>query len=109
MQLRSLKKMGSIDKIFSMMPIVNKSKIFKKVNLDDSHLSHIEAIINSMTVDERRKPRIINGSRKKRIAKGSGNSVSEVNKLLEQFSKTKQMLKQFSGLKGKFNLPLGNF
>jgi len=108
-QLRSLKKMGSIDKIFSMMPIVNKSKIFKKVNLDDSHLSHIEAIINSMTVDERRKPRIINGSRKKRIAKGSGNSVSEVNKLLEQFSKTKQMLKQFSGLKGKFNLPPGNF
>lgn len=108
-QLRSLKKMGSIDKIFSMMPMVNKSKIFKKVNLDDSHLSHIEAIINSMTVDERRKPHIINGSRKKRIAKGSGNSVSEVNKLLEQFSKTKQMLKQFSGLKGKFNLPLGNF
>ncbi|MBU2563801.1 MAG: signal recognition particle protein, partial [Actinobacteria bacterium] len=108
-QIRSLKKMGSIDKIFSMMPIVNKSKIFKKVNLDDSHLSHIEAIINSMTVDERRKPHIINGSRKKRIAKGSGNSVSEVNKLLEQFSKTKQMLKQFSGLKGKFKLPPGNF
>ncbi|MBC8388553.1 MAG: signal recognition particle protein [Actinobacteria bacterium] len=108
-QIRSLKKMGSIDKIFSMMPIVNKSKIFKKVNLDDSHLSHIEAIINSMTVDERRKPHIINGSRKKRIAKGSGSSVSEVNKLLEQFSKTKQMLKQFSGLKGKFNLPPGNF
>jgi len=108
-QIRSLKKMGSIDKIFSMMPIVNKSKIFKKVNLDDSHMSHIEAIINSMTVDERRKPHIINGSRKKRIAKGSGNSVSEVNKLLEQFSKTKQMLKQFSGLKGKFNLPPGNF
>lgn len=108
-QIRSLKKMGSIDKIFSMMPIVNKSKIFKKVNLDDSHLSHIEAIINSMTVDERRKPHIINGSRKKRIAKGSGNSVTEVNKLLEQFSKTKQMLKQFSGLKGKFKLPPGNF
>lgn len=108
-QIRSLKKMGSIDKIFSMMPIVNKSKIFKKVNLDDSHLSHVEAIINSMTVDERRKPHIINGSRKKRIAKGSGNSVAEVNKLLEQFSKTKQMLKQFSGLKGKFKLPPGNF
>lgn len=108
-QLRSLKKIGSIDKIFSMMPIVNRSKIFKKVNLDDSYLSNIEAIINSMTVEERRKPHIINGSRKKRIAKGSGNSVSEVNKLLEQFNKTKQMLKQFSGLKGKFNLPLGNF
>jgi signal recognition particle subunit SRP54 len=62
-----------------------------------------------MTLEERRKPHIINGSRKKRIARGSGSSVSEVNKLLKQFSKTKQMLKQFSGLKGKFNLPLGNF
>jgi len=107
-QLRSIKKMGSLDKIFSMMPIANKSKIFKKVNLDDSYLSHIEAIINSMTVEERRKPHIINGNRKKRIARGSGSSVSEVNKLLVQFSKTKQMLKQFSGSKGKFNLPLGN-
>ena len=108
-QLRSIKKIGSLDKIFSMMPIANKSKVFKKVNLDDSYLSQIEAIINSMTLEERRKPHIINGSRKKRIARGSGSSVSEVNKLLKQFSKTKQMLKQFSGLKGKFNLPLGNF
>jgi signal recognition particle subunit SRP54 len=62
-----------------------------------------------MTVEERRKPHIINGSRKKRIAKGSGSSVSEVNKLLKQFSKTRQMLKQFSGLKGKTNLPFRNF
>lgn len=108
-QLRSIKKIGSLDKIFSMMPIANKSKIFKNVNLDDSQLDRVEAIINSMTVEERRKPHIINGSRKKRIAKGSGSSVSEVNKLLKQFSKTRQMLKQFSGLKGKFNLPFKNF
>ncbi len=108
-QLKSIKKMGSLDKIFSMMPIANKSKIFKNIKLDDSHLTRIEAMINSMTVEERRKPHIISGSRKKRIAKGSGTSVSEVNKLLVQFSKTKQMLKQFSGLKGKFNLPIGNF
>jgi signal recognition particle subunit SRP54 len=58
-----------------------------------------------MTVGERRNPGIINGSRKKRIAKGSGNSVNEVNKLLKQFSKTKQMMKHFSSLKGKMGLP----
>lgn len=108
-QLRSIKKIGSLDKIFSMMPIANKSKIFKNVNLDDSQLDRVEAIINSMTVEERRKPHIINGSRKKRIAKGSGSSVSEVNKLLKQFSKTKQIMKQFSGFKGKFKLPFKNF
>lgn len=107
-QLRSIKKMGSLDKIFSMLPIANKNKIFKKINLDDSYISRIEAIINSMTVEERRKPHIINGSRRKRIARGSGSSVSEVNKLLLQFSKTRQMMKQFSGQKGKFNLPAGN-
>jgi signal recognition particle subunit SRP54 len=107
-QLRSIKKMGSLDKIFSMLPIANKNKIFKKINLDDSYISRIEAIINSMTVEERRKPHIIDGSRRKRIARGSGSSVSEVNKLLLQFSKTKQMMKQFSGQKGKFNLPTGN-
>ena len=107
-QLKSIKKMGSLDKIFSMLPIPNKNKIFKKINLDDSYLSRIEAMINSMTVEERRKPHIINGNRKKRIAKGSGSSVSEVNKLLVQFSKTKQMMKQFSGQKGKFNFPTGN-
>lgn len=107
-QLKSIKKMGSLDKIFSMLPIPDKNRIFKKINLDDSYLSRIEAIINSMTVEERRKPHIINGNRKKRIAKGSGSSVSEVNKLLVQFSKTKQMMKQFSGKKGKFNFPTGN-
>jgi len=107
-QLRSIKKMGSLDKIFSMLPIANKNRIFKKINLDDSYISRIEAIINSMTVEERRKPHIINGSRRKRIARGSGSSVSEVNKLLLQFSKTRQMMKQFSGQKGKFNLPAGN-
>ncbi len=104
-QLRSIKKIGSMDKIFSMMPFANKNKVFKKINLDDSYLIRIEAIINSMTIEERRKPHIINGSRRKRIAKGSGSPVSEINKLLKQFSKTRQMLKQFSDVKGKFSLP----
>lgn len=104
-QLKSIKKIGSIDKIFSMMPVKNKNKVFKDINLDDSYLVQVEAIINSMTVEERRKPHIINGSRRKRIAKGSGRSVSEVNRLLKQFGKTRQLLKQFSDAKGKFNLP----
>jgi len=108
-QLRGIKKMGSLEKIFSMIPIKNKSKILKNVNLNDSQLDRIEAIINSMTVDERKKPFIINGSRKKRIASGSGTTVSDVNRLLKQFNKTKQMLKQFSSLDRSSNLPFGNF
>lgn len=104
-QLKSIKKIGSMDKIFSMLPFTNKNKVFKKINLDDSYIIRIEAIINSMTIEERRKPHIINGSRRKRIAKGSGSSVSEINKLLKQFDKTRQMLKQFSDANGKFNLP----
>ena len=108
-QLRGIKKMGSLEKIFSMIPIKNKSKILKNVNLNDSQLDRVEAIINSMTVDERRKPFIINGSRKKRIASGSGTTVSDVNRLLKQFNKTKQMLKQFSGLDRSSKLPFVNF
>jgi len=104
-QLKSLKKMGSLDKVMSMLPISGANKAFKKMNFDQSHLDRMEAIINSMTIRERRDPGIINGSRKKRIAKGSGNSVNEVNKLLKQFSRTKQMMKHFSSLKGKMGLP----
>jgi signal recognition particle subunit SRP54 len=106
-QLRSIKKIGSLDKIFSMIPVpaINKNKVAGKINLDDSYIDRIEAIINSMTVEERRKPHIINGSRRKRIAKGSGSSVTEINKLLKQFSKTRQLLKQYSGTKGKSGMP----
>src|SRR4030066_1926499 len=107
-QLKSIKKIGSMDKIFSMLPFTNKNKVFKKINLNDSYIIRIEAIINSMTIEERRKPHIINGSRRKRIARGSGSPVSEGNNMLLQFSKTRQMMKQFSGQKGKFNLPAGN-
>jgi signal recognition particle subunit SRP54 len=107
-QLRSIKKIGPLDKILSLMPFANKNKMLKNVSLDDSYINRIEAIINSMTPDERKKPHIINGSRKKRIALGCGCSVSEVNKLLKQFAKTKQMLKQFASLKGKSGLPFGN-
>ena len=105
-QLRNIKKMGSLDKIFSMLPIKNKSKIFANVNLNDSQFEKIEAIINSMTREERLKPYIINGSRKKRIATGSGTTVGDVNRLLKQFELAQQMLKKFSRYKNiGFPLP----
>jgi len=107
-QLRAIKKMGSLDKVMAMLPIAKNNKAFKKIDFDESHIDRMEAIINSMTVSERRNPDIINGSRKKRIAMGSGNSVSEINKLLKQFAKTKQMMKNFSSLKGKLGLPFGD-
>jgi len=106
-QMKSIRKMGSLDKIFSMLPVQNRSKVLSNVNMDDSQLDRIEAMVNSMTVEERLKPYIINGSRKKRIAAGSGTSVGDVNKLLKQFSMAQQTLKQFSrpgGNKG-FKLP----
>ncbi|WIV10836.1 signal recognition particle protein [Proteiniborus sp. MB09-C3] len=109
-QLQQMKNMGPMNQILEMIPGVN-SKQLKNLNVDEKELVHIEAIIQSMTKDERMNPVIIDGSRRKRIAKGSGTSIQEVNKLLKQFSETKKMLKKFSGMektmkkKGKFGLP----
>ncbi len=110
-QLKSIKKIGSLDKIISMLPIMGKNKIFKDINVDDKQLDRLEAMINSMTIEERRNPNIINGSRKKRIAEGSGTNVSDVNRLLKQFESTRQLLKQFTGGFGKkgFNFPFLKF
>lgn len=104
-QMKSIRKMGSLDKIFSMLPIKNKNKMFASVNLDDSHLNRIEAIINSMTNEEKIKPYIINGSRKKRIASGSGTTVGDVNRLLKQFSMAQQAMKNFSKFGKNFPMP----
>ncbi len=95
-QLKSIRKIGSLDKIFSMLPVKNKSMIFKNAKIDDSQIDRIEAMINSMTIEEKVKPHIINGSRKKRIAAGSGTSVGDINRLLKQFSMAQQALRQFS-------------
>jgi signal recognition particle subunit SRP54 len=100
-QLKSIRKMGSLDKIFSMLPIKNKNKLFTNVNLSDAQFDKIEAMVNSMTKEERTKPHIINGSRKKRIAIGSGTTVGDVNRLLKQFEMAQQTLKQFSRNGGK--------
>ncbi len=99
-QLVQLKNMGSIKDLLGMMPGVN-SKALANANVDEKALSRTEAIILSMTPGEREDPSIINMSRKKRIAAGCGLEVVDVNRLLKQFSSMNQMMKQFSGKKGK--------
>jgi len=101
-QLRQIKKIGSMDEIFSMIPGMNKLKQAKNVSIDEKEFVRVEAIINSMTQEERHKYKIINGSRRKRIANGSGTSVQDVNRLLKNFEQTKTMMERFTkkGQKG---------
>lgn len=80
-----------------MIPGMNKMKGLDKLNMSDKQIDHIKAIIQSMTPNERQDPAILNVSRKKRIAKGSGRSLQEVNRLMKQFNDMKKMMKQFTG------------
>ena len=98
-QIQQIKKMGNIKDLMGMIP--GMSKAMKGVDIDDDAFKGIEAIIHSMTPAERRTPAIINGSRKKRIAKGSGKSITEVNQLLKQFNQMAKMMKMMQGGKGK--------
>ncbi len=98
-QIQQIKKMGNIKDLMGMIPGMGKA--MKGVDIDDDAFKGIEAIIHSMTPEERRKPAIINGSRKKRIARGSGTSVQEVNQLLKQFNQMSKMMKMMQGGKGK--------
>ena len=93
-QLRQVRKMGSIQDLLGMIP--GAGKLMKGIKVDDGAFVRIEAIINSMTPHERSRHNVINGSRKKRIAAGSGTTVSEINKLLKQFSQMKKMMKKMS-------------
>ncbi|MDK9709597.1 signal recognition particle protein [Acidaminobacter sp.] len=97
-QLQQMKKMGPIGDLLGMIPGLGNQKALKDVQVDEKEFVKLEAIIQSMTLKERRDPNLINGSRKKRIAAGSGTSVQEVNKLLKQFEQTKKLMKQFSGM-----------
>ncbi|MEN2464600.1 signal recognition particle protein [Ornithinibacillus sp. FSL M8-0202] len=113
-QMGQVKQMGPLDDLLAMIPGANKMKGLKNVQIDDKQLVHVEAIIKSMTKKERQDPSIMNASRKKRIAKGSGTSVSQVNRLLKQFDEMKKMMKQMTnmqkGKKGKgFKLPFNPF
>ncbi|MBE7022773.1 MAG: signal recognition particle protein [Ruminococcaceae bacterium] len=95
-QLQQMKKMGPLSQLVRMIPGVD-AKALENVDLDDRRMLRVEAIIQSMTKKERQNPSIINASRKKRIAAGSGNGVQEVNQLLRQFEQMQKMMKQFSG------------
>lgn len=99
-QLQQVKKMGPLQDILGMMPGVN-SKALKNVQVDEKEFVRLEAIIQSMTPKERKDPSVINASRKKRIAAGSGTQVQSVNKLLKQFDQTKKMMKQFGSMEKK--------
>ncbi len=109
-QLEQMKNMGPLDEILGMIPGMN-SKALKGMNVDNKDLVKIEAIIKSMTKKERDNPDIIDSSRRKRIANGSGTQVQDVNKLLKQFKETKKMMKKFSEMskspkkKGKLGFP----
>ncbi|KGX93193.1 signal recognition particle protein Srp54 [Pontibacillus halophilus JSM 076056 = DSM 19796] len=100
-QMGQVKKMGPLEDLISMIPGADKMKGLKNAQFDDKQITHVEAIIQSMTKYEREKPEIMNASRKKRIAKGSGRSVTEVNRLLKQFNDMKKMMKQMTNQKGK--------
>lgn len=95
-QLQQMKKLGSVKDIMGMIP--GMSKMTKDVDISDDAFKPIEAIIRSMTPEERAKPELLNGSRKTRIAKGSGTSIQEVNNLLKQFEQMRKMMKQFNNM-----------
>ncbi|EKU50444.1 signal recognition particle protein [Staphylococcus massiliensis] len=100
-QLDQVKNLGPLDDIMKMIPGMNKVKGLDKMNMSEKQIDHIKAIIQSMTKYEREHPEKINVSRKKRIAKGSGRSLQEVNRILKQFNDMKKIMKQFTGGKGK--------
>lgn len=109
-QLQQVKNLGPMNELLGMLPGVN-SKQLKGLDVGEKDFIRLEAIIQSMTKEERKNPTVIDGSRRKRIATGSGTNIQDVNKLLKQFKETKKMMKKFSDMektmkkKGKFSLP----
>ncbi|PLS16651.1 signal recognition particle protein [Bacillus sp. M6-12] len=113
-QLGQVRNMGPLDEILKMLPGANKIKGMDNLSIDEKQIGHVEAIIRSMTTAEKEQPEIINASRRKRIAKGSGTSIQEVNRLLKQFEDMKKMMKQMTNMgprgpkgkkKGGFKFP----
>ena len=113
-QMKQLRKLGPLESILGMMPQLGPLKDLKNVKVDEKEISRIVSIIDSMTAKERANHMIINGARRRRIAKGSGTSVQEVNTLLKQYAQTRKMMKSITGgggllgkRLGKFKLPMG--
>ena len=101
-QLRQIRKLGPLEQVLGMLPQMGPLRGLDNVKIDEKQFAHLEAIINSMTPKERASYKVINGSRRKRIAKGSGRPVSEVNRLVKQFIQTRKMMKSVSkGFLGK--------
>ena len=98
-QIKQIKKMGNVKDLMGMIPGVGKA--VKNMDIDDDAFKGIEAIIYSMTPEEREDPKVLNGTRRKRIAQGSGSDIQEVNQLIKQFAETQKMMKMMSGGKGK--------
>lgn len=107
-QMQQIKKMGPLKDLLGMIPGMNQMNL-NDVEIDPKGMAHIEAIIQSMTKEERQNPSILNGPRKKRIANGSGRTIAEVNRLLKQFEEMKKMMKQMNsmtkGKKGRMKMP----
>ncbi len=97
-QLDQMKNLGPLDELIGMIPGGVNAKAMKGLNVDEKEIVKIQAIIQSMTPDERENPVIIDSSRRKRIAMGSGTNVQDVNRLLKQFKETKKMMKRFNDM-----------
>lgn len=114
-QLGQVRNLGPLDELLKMMPGANKIKGLNNIQIEEKQIAHVEAIIRSMTKAEKDHPEILNSNRKKRIAKGSGRTVPEVNRLLKQFEDMKKMMKQMTGMqqkskkKGGFKFPFKPF
>ncbi|WP_411844058.1 signal recognition particle protein [Salinicoccus sp. HZC-1] len=107
-QMDQVKNLGPLDELLKMMPGANKIKGLDKMQMSGNEIDHVQAIIRSMTMEERENPAKINASRKKRIARGSGRTLQEVNRLLKQFNEMKKMMKQMTSQKGRKKNPFGN-
>jgi signal recognition particle subunit SRP54 len=110
-QLQQVKKMGPLDELLKMMPGAGKIKGLENAQVDEGQMGRVEAVIQSMTIKERTTPEIINANRRRRIAKGSGTSIQEVNRLLKQFEEMKKMVKQMTNMqqKGKKRMKMPGF
>jgi signal recognition particle subunit SRP54 len=106
-QLTKVRQMGPLDQLLGMIPGMSQAMRGQNLQLEEKHVKRIEAMIQSMTPEERRHPEIIGGSRKRRIARGSGTTTAEINKLLNQFREMQKMMKMMARGKMPRGLPFG--
>jgi signal recognition particle subunit SRP54 len=106
-QIKQIRKLGNLGGLLDMMPQIGPLKELKNAKIDEGEINRIVAIVDSMTPKERRNHMLINGSRRRRIAKGSGTSVTDVNNLLKQYAQARKMMKSFTGQVGMFGKRFG--